>query len=148
MTWHIAIHPSFVLISCPSCLSHHQRLIHSDDFSARPTPAVIRIAAYASVQLIDKYLDHLWDCEIYVITISKPINFYNTDCPLTWNNLVLCPDRKMAWFKDQKLSAQRIRQIKKIVIDRWNASYAPNEDVVSERTEDKKVCNILIDISS
>jgi hypothetical protein len=54
-----------------------------DDSSARPTPAVIRIAAYASVQLIDKYLDHLWDCEIYVIAISKPINFYNTDCPLT-----------------------------------------------------------------
>jgi len=54
-----------------------------DDFSARQTPAVIQIVAYASVQLIDKYLDHLWDCEIYLIAISKPINFYNTDCPLT-----------------------------------------------------------------
>jgi hypothetical protein len=54
----------------------------------------------------------------------------------------------MAWFKDQKLSAQRIRQIKKIIIDRWNESYASNEDVVPERTEDKKVCNVLIDISS
>jgi hypothetical protein len=54
----------------------------------------------------------------------------------------------MAWFKDQKLSAQRIRQIKKIVVDRWNASYAPNEDVVPERTEDKKVCYFFIDISS
>ena len=54
----------------------------------------------------------------------------------------------MAWFKDQKLSAQRIRQIKKIVVDCWNASYAPNEDVVPEKTEEKKVCNILIDISS
>ena len=46
-----------------------------DEFSARPTPAVIRIAAYASVQLIDKYLDHLWDCEIYVFAISKLIKF-------------------------------------------------------------------------
>ena len=54
-----------------------------DDLSARPTPAVIRIAAYASVQLIDKYLDHLWDCEIYVIAISKLTNFYNSDSPLT-----------------------------------------------------------------
>ena len=54
----------------------------------------------------------------------------------------------MAWFKDQKLSAQRIYQIKKIVIDCWNASYAPNEDVVPKRTEDKKVCNLINDISS
>ena len=53
----------------------------------------------------------------------------------------------MAWFKDQKLSAQKICQIEKMVIDCWNASYA-NEDVVPERTEDKKVCNILIDISN
>ena len=54
----------------------------------------------------------------------------------------------MAWFKDQRISAQRICQIKKIVVDCWNASCAQNEDVVPERTEDKKVCNILIDISS
>ena len=46
-----------------------------DNFSARLTPAVIWIAAYASVQLIDKYLDHLWDCEIYAFAISKLINF-------------------------------------------------------------------------
>ena len=54
----------------------------------------------------------------------------------------------MAQFKDQKLSAQTICQIKKIVTDRCNASYAPNEDVVPERTEGKKVCNLLNDISS
>ena len=47
-----------------------------DDFSARPTPAVIRIAVYASVQLIDKYLDHIWDCEIYAIAISKLESFF------------------------------------------------------------------------
>ena len=46
-----------------------------DNFSARLTPAVIWIAVYASVQLIDKYLDHLWDCEIYAIAISKLIKF-------------------------------------------------------------------------
>ncbi|KIJ89775.1 hypothetical protein K443DRAFT_26720, partial [Laccaria amethystina LaAM-08-1] len=30
-------------------------------------------------------------------------------------------------------------QIKKIVINCWNASYAPNEDVVPGRTEDRKI---------
>ena len=47
----------------------------ADDFLARPTPAVIQIAAYASAQLIDRYLDHVGDCEIYVIAISKLIKF-------------------------------------------------------------------------
>ena len=46
-----------------------------DDASSRPTPSVIRIAAHASVLLINKYLDTLWDCELYVISISKPIYF-------------------------------------------------------------------------
>lgn len=36
----------------------------------RPTPSVIRIAAYASVLMVDKYLDLIWDCDIYVIAIG------------------------------------------------------------------------------
>ncbi|KIJ90709.1 hypothetical protein K443DRAFT_135633 [Laccaria amethystina LaAM-08-1] len=67
--------------------------------------------------LIDKYLDHLWDWKIYVIAI------------------ILCPDCKTEWFKDPKLSTQRIYQIKKMVIDCWNESYAPNEDLVPERNK-------------
>jgi hypothetical protein len=34
------------------------------------TPAVIRIAAHAGVLLIEKYVDLIWDCEIYVIAIG------------------------------------------------------------------------------
>jgi hypothetical protein len=42
----------------------------SDISSSGETPAVIRIAAYAGVLLINKYLDLIWDCEIYVISIG------------------------------------------------------------------------------
>ncbi len=42
----------------------------SDDDDSRPTPAVIRIASQAAVLLIDKYLDLLWECDIYVISIG------------------------------------------------------------------------------
>jgi hypothetical protein len=35
-----------------------------------PTPAVIRIASQAAVLMIDKYLDLLWECDIYVISIG------------------------------------------------------------------------------
>jgi len=37
---------------------------------SRPTPAVIRIAAQASIYVIDKYMDLIWDCDIYVIAIG------------------------------------------------------------------------------
>ena len=40
----------------------------------RPTPPVIRIAAYASVLMVDKYLDLIWDCDIYVISIGMVVN--------------------------------------------------------------------------
>ena len=36
----------------------------------RPTPAVIRITSQAAVLLIDKYLDLLWECDIYVISMG------------------------------------------------------------------------------
>jgi hypothetical protein len=42
----------------------------ADDEQSRPTPAVVRIAAYAAVLMIDKYLDLIWDCDIYVIAIG------------------------------------------------------------------------------
>jgi len=35
-----------------------------------PTPAVIHIASQAAVLMIDKYLDLLWECDIYVISIG------------------------------------------------------------------------------
>lgn len=40
------------------------------DNDSHPTPAVIRIASQVAVLLIDKYLDLLWECDIYVISIG------------------------------------------------------------------------------
>jgi len=42
-----------------------------DDDEEQDTPAVIRIAAKASVFLIDKYLDPIWDCDLYVVVIGE-----------------------------------------------------------------------------
>lgn len=43
----------------------------SDSEEDRPTPAVIRIASQAAVLLINKYLDLMWDCDIYIIAIGE-----------------------------------------------------------------------------
>ena len=43
----------------------------NDDDEERDTPAVIRIAAKASVFLIDKYLDLIWDYDLYVVVIGE-----------------------------------------------------------------------------
>ena len=40
----------------------------------RPTSPVIRITAYASVLMVDKYLDLIWDCDIYIISIGMVVN--------------------------------------------------------------------------
>jgi len=41
--------------------------------------------------------------------------------------LVLCPDRKLKWFKDHSCTTRQIKEIEKMVIARWNVSYAPEE---------------------
>lgn len=42
-----------------------------------PTPAVIRIASQAAVLLINKYLDLMWDCDIYIVAIGQLFLIYN-----------------------------------------------------------------------
>lgn len=39
--------------------------------NVHPTPAVIRIASHASVLLIDKYINLIWQCDIYIIAMGK-----------------------------------------------------------------------------
>ena len=36
----------------------------------------------------------------------------------------MCPDRKLDWLKDH-VSSERIKEIKKMVTNRWTKSYAP-----------------------
>ena len=40
-----------------------------------PTPAVIRIAAYASIILIDKYIDLMKESKLYLFVMSNVANF-------------------------------------------------------------------------
>ena len=41
------------------------------NLTVRPTPSVIRIAAHSSVLLIDKYINLIWHCDIYLIAMGK-----------------------------------------------------------------------------
>lgn len=40
------------------------------DMPEPPTPAVLRIAAKAASLLLDKYLNKIWECEIYTVAIG------------------------------------------------------------------------------
>jgi hypothetical protein len=46
-----------------------------DDIPLPPTPAVIRIAAYASIVLIDKYIDLMKESKLYLFVMSNVANF-------------------------------------------------------------------------
>ncbi len=98
-----------------------------DESTSDETPAVIRIAAHAAVLLIDKYMDLTWDCEIYVISMGA-FQFLTFLYNLIVNiyQPVMCPDRKLQWLKNYT-TTERIKEIKKLVINRWSKSYAPAE---------------------
>jgi hypothetical protein len=40
----------------------------------------------------------------------------------------MCPDRKLKWFKDHGRTAMQIKEVKKMVIRRWEQSYCDVED--------------------
>ena len=46
-----------------------------DESPLPPTPAVIRIAAYASIVLIDKYIDLMKESKLYLFVMSNVANF-------------------------------------------------------------------------
>jgi hypothetical protein len=48
-----------------------------DEDINRPTPAVIHIASQAAVLLINKYLDLMWDCDIYIVAIGQLLLIYH-----------------------------------------------------------------------
>lgn len=58
----------------------------------------------------------------------------------------MCPDRKLSWFKDHGFPAAKIRDIKKLVIKRWNETYeaqSPNPPVATKKSTTAKVSHIL-----
>jgi hypothetical protein len=42
----------------------------------------------------------------------------------------MCPDKKFKWFKDHGHTGAQIRDIKKMVLTRWNESYKGDEEVL------------------
>jgi hypothetical protein len=39
----------------------------------------------------------------------------------------MCPNKKLKWFKDHGHTATQIRDIRKLVITRWNETYKGDE---------------------
>ena len=48
---------------------------------------------------------------------------------------VMCPDRKLKWFKDHGRTAVQIKEIKKVVIKRWDESYCVVEGETPGETQ-------------
>ncbi|KAF5345972.1 hypothetical protein D9756_010932 [Leucocoprinus leucothites] len=80
--------------------------VHEDDDDE--LSPVIHIAAQAAISMVNKYITLCEECEIYFIAI------------------VMCPDRKLQWFKDNGFSCAVISQLKQTVIDQWEQNYQPD----------------------
>ncbi|KAF9032378.1 hypothetical protein BJ165DRAFT_1357982 [Panaeolus papilionaceus] len=85
-------------------------LIGARDDQINNVPNVVRVACHAGVMLIDKYSLFASDCDVYLIAI------------------VMCPDKKLKWFKDHGRTAQQIRTIRKLVIAKWTEIYEPEDE--------------------
>jgi hypothetical protein len=103
-------------------------------------PNVIRVAAQAALLLIDKYSIFTSDCELYQIAIGSSLKLSILGCLSNLISQVMCPDRKLKWFKDHGRTAAQIKEIKKLVIKRWEESYqAAEEETPGNETQQPKV---------
>ena len=61
----------------------------------------------------------------------------------------MCPDKKLKWFKGHGHSAAQIRDIKKLVVTRWNETYKGNEEPppATEAPRRGKVSNSIVTLS-
>ncbi|KAF6753990.1 hypothetical protein DFP72DRAFT_813346 [Ephemerocybe angulata] len=78
---------------------------------------VMRVAAQAALLMVEKYYALTWDCPIYYIAI------------------VMCPDRKLQWFKNQAgYSQEKLKKIKKMVIEAFGEySHSTSTPAVSQQ---------------
>ncbi|KAF5345225.1 hypothetical protein D9756_011482 [Leucocoprinus leucothites] len=86
-------------------------ICEDDDDALSP---VICIAAQAVISMADKYIMLCEECKIYFIAI------------------VMCPDRKLQWFKDNGYACPVYTKLKQTVIERWGQTYQPNLAMTSE----------------
>ena len=113
----------------------------SNTSEPHPTPSVIRIAAQASLLLVDKYLDLIWHCDIYIIALGVQFIFLIYIIILNGNK-VMCPDRKLEWFRTHQPSTTERRRIKALVVTRWKLNYAPansSDNTVQLNKDQKKL---------
>ncbi|KAF8999756.1 hypothetical protein BDQ17DRAFT_1246114, partial [Cyathus striatus] len=68
---------------------------------------VIHVAGQAAL-VLEKYSIFTNDCDVYLIAI------------------VMCPDRKLKWFKNNGCRPSETRDIKTAVIDCWKKKYVPD----------------------
>ena len=54
----------------------------------------------------------------------------------------MCPDQKLQWLKDY-VSSERLKEIKKLVINQWAKSYAPAQSQIPVVKKSTKVQYIL-----
>ncbi|KAF9460566.1 hypothetical protein BDZ94DRAFT_899117, partial [Collybia nuda] len=80
-------------------------LIGGHDDQVNKVSNTICVACQAGILLIDKYSAFADDCDIYIIAI------------------VMCPDRKLKWFKDHGRTSRQVKDIEKMVIKHWNEVY-------------------------
>ena len=96
-----------------------------DDDPLPPTPAVILIAVCASIILIDKYIDLMKESKLYLFVMGNVATFLRLAC--SWPlNLVMCPDQKLDWFKNNGFTKDEIRYLKADVIAHWVQKYSPD----------------------
>ncbi|KAF5325785.1 hypothetical protein D9611_000913 [Ephemerocybe angulata] len=79
--------------------------IRDDDDNENDISPVMRVAAQAAIFMIDKYETLSWDCPIYYIAI------------------VMCPDRKLQWFRNREYDRSTLKYIKDLVVDYFMKYY-------------------------
>ncbi|KAI5823657.1 hypothetical protein K523DRAFT_344161 [Schizophyllum commune Tattone D] len=85
----------------------------------KPASPVVRIAAHAGLIMTNKYFSMTSECEVYRIAIA------------------LSPDKKLQWFRDRDWDEDEIESVRKLVVDRWEKSYAARpSDAASADTQD------------
>ena len=112
-------------------------MIGARDDQENDVSDIIRVACQAAILLIDKYSTFANNCDIYLIAIGIYFSYFNS---LSYSIfLVMCPDRKLKWFKDHGRTPRQIKEIEKMVVKRWKEIYAPAEITPHVETR-KTVC--------
>ncbi len=108
----------------PTLEEMREGLIAARDDSENDIANVVRVACQAGLLLIDKYSTFAQDCDIYLIAIGEILLLYIQYQLLKSSSYdtVMCPDRKLKWFKDHGRTARQIKDIEKMVVAKWNDS--------------------------